>query len=328
MKQTTTHMRGYGLALISAAIISQTGIFVRFLTESHSLAALDLVFWRNIILGATLAALALVTGRPRLGVPFKRLLFLAGYGLVLAIFNAIWTTAVICNGAAVATVLAYCSVGYTALLGTWLFRERLDAPQKLAAGLCLAGCLLVSDALVPEAWRLNALGIVTGILSGLLYAAYSLMGRFAAQRGINAWTTMFHIFSFAALFQLAGILLLGKSIPILSAGPSLLLLPGAGWQAWAWLAAYAVGPTLIGFGLYATSLKHLPAATANIILTLELVFTGLTANLLFGEAFNQTQWAGCILIVAAVLLVNQSLRKREAPLITTLKESENAHEHL
>ncbi len=60
--------------------------------------------------------------------------------------------------------------------------------------------MLVADALKPSAWNANLLGILTGVLAGLLYAVYSLMGRSAAQRGINPWSTLLYTFSFAALF--------------------------------------------------------------------------------------------------------------------------------
>jgi len=315
------------LALMSSAIISQTGIFVRFLTDTYGLAALDLVFWRNALVCASLLCTTTFTGRPRLIVAPKNLLFLAAYGLILAVFNGVWTTAVICSGAAVSTVLAYCSVGYTALLGAWLFDERLNQLQQLAVCLSLAGCLLVSNALVPEAWNGNATGIVTGILSGLLYAGYSLMGREAARRGVNAWTTIFHIFTFAALFQMAAIVLFGEKIPILTAGPGKLLCLNSHPDSWLWLLLYAVGPTLVGFGLYAKSLNYLPAAMANIIVTLELVFTGITAYLLFGETFQLLQWAGCMLIVAAILLLNLSIRKQQKTPPPNAKENCNAYKH-
>ena len=92
--------------------------------------------------------------------------YLVLYGLVLAIFNSLWTLSVALNGAAVSTVLAYCSAGFTALLGWWLLKERLDWGKLLAVALSLGGCVLVSGALDPAAWRVNLLGIITGILSG------------------------------------------------------------------------------------------------------------------------------------------------------------------
>ena len=112
------------------------------------------------------------------------------YGFVLAIFNSLWTLSVALNGASISTVLAYSSAGFTALLGWWFLKERLDWTKLVAVALSLAGCVLVSNALDLEAWTANFVGILTGMLSGLFYAVYSLMGRSASQRSLNPWTTL------------------------------------------------------------------------------------------------------------------------------------------
>jgi drug/metabolite transporter (DMT)-like permease len=44
----------------------------------------------------------------------------------------------------------------------------------------IGGCILVSGALDANARASNLLGIITGILSGLAYAIYTLMGRKAS----------------------------------------------------------------------------------------------------------------------------------------------------
>ena len=79
--------------------------------------------------------------RSLLRVERKHLGYLVMYGFVLAIFNALWTLSVSLNGAAVSTVLAYCSAGFTALLGWWLLKESLGLGQ--AAGSRIVHCWLV-----------------------------------------------------------------------------------------------------------------------------------------------------------------------------------------
>ncbi|MBE0697199.1 MAG: DMT family transporter, partial [Anaerolineaceae bacterium] len=184
--------RGYTIALVAAAFLSTTAIFIRHLTQVYHLPPLVLAFWRDVFVSLTLLpVLGLL--RPRLlRSGRKHLGYLALYGLVLAFFNIFWTLSVALNGAAVATVLVYCSAGFTALLGWWILKERLDWTRLLAVAVCLGGCVLVSGALDPAAWIANLGGILTGLLSGLAYAAYSLMGRSAAQRGLSPWTTLLY----------------------------------------------------------------------------------------------------------------------------------------
>lgn len=307
--------RGYSIALVSAAILSTTAIFIRYLTQTYHLPALVLAFWRDGFVAITLLpALGLL--RPRLlRVERQHLLYLCLYGLLLAIFNALWTLSVALNGAAISTVLVYCSAGFTALLGWRLLKERLDWAKLLAVAICLGGCVLVSEAFDPSAWRANLVGILTGVLSGLGYAIYSLMGRSASQRGLNPWTTLFYTFSFAALFLLSFNLLPGGRLPGAAARPAELLWLGNALTGWGILFLLAAGPTVAGFGLYNVSLVYLPSSVANLILTLEPAFTTLIAYLLLAERMNGVQIGGSLMILAGVVFLRLYEGRREALII-------------
>ena len=295
--------RGYTIAVISALFLSTTAIFIRHLTLTYQLPALVLAFWRDVFVVLTLlAALGLL--RPRLlKVARRHLAYLTGYGLVLAVFNAMWTLSVALNGAAVATVLVYCSAGFTALLGWWLLKERLGWAKLLAVVFSLSGCLLVSGALDSSSWQANLLGIATGVLSGLCYAAYSLLGRSAAQRGLNPWTTLVYTFGFAALFLLAVNLLPGGPLPGAAARPGELFWLGNALEGWGVLFLLAAVPTLAGFGFYNVSLSYLPSSVANLIVTMEPAFTAIFAYILFNERLSAIQLGGGFLIVSGVVLL-------------------------
>ncbi len=295
--------RGYTIALFSAAILSTTAILIRHLTETYHVPPLVLAFWRDGFVALTLLPVLGLLRPLLLRVQRPHLRYLIVYGLVLATFNALWTTAVSLNGAAVSTVLVYCSVGFTALLGRWLLRERLDWAKLAAVALCLGGCVLVSGALDPAAWRTNAVGILTGILSGLCYAIYSLMGRSAAQRGLNPWATLLYTFGFAAVFLLLLNLLPGEFLPGTAVRPAGLLWLGNALAGWGLLFLLAAGPTVVGFGLYNVSLVYLPSSVANLIVTLEPAFTAAIAYFLLGERLNGTQIAGSLLIVVGVIFL-------------------------
>ena len=284
--------RGYSIALLSAIILSTTAIFIRHLTEVYAIPPLVLAFWRDVfVAGGLLLVLVLrflhllLVTRPHLG-------YLAVYGLVLATFNASWTFSVAMTGAAVATVLVYTSATFTAVFGWWLFNERLDAVKISAIGLTLGGCVLVSGAL--DAQTVDAGGVALGILSGLCYAFYSLMGRSASQRGLNTWTTMLHTFTFAALFL--GILVSNTNAPdIFWLGDSA--------EGWSILVLLAVGPTLAGFGTYTLSLSYLPSSIANLVATTEPVFTAIIAYFLLNERLTGVQVSGSILLLFGVALL-------------------------
>jgi drug/metabolite transporter (DMT)-like permease len=295
--------RGYPIALLSAVILSTTAIFIRYLTQTYAIPPLVLAFWRDGLVALTLLpALGLL--RPLLlRVNRRHLRYLIIYGLVLALFNAIWILSVALNGAAISTVLVYSSAAFTVLLGRLFLQERLDWAKMVAVVFSLGGCVFVSGMLDAAAWQLNPIGIATGLLSGLWYAIYSLMGRSAAQRGLNPWTTLFYTFAFATMFLLFFNVLPGDYLPGKASRPAELLWLGDAVYGWVILFLLSAGPTVLGFGLYNVSLSLLPSSIANLILTLEPAFTALIAYLLLGERFTGVQLAGSLLILSGVLLL-------------------------
>ena len=302
-------VRGYPVALLSAAILSTTAIFIRYLTQTYAMPPLLLAFWRDSFVALTLLLVLLGLRRALLSAGRSQIGYLVAYGLALALFNSLWTMSVALNGAAVSTVLAYSSAGFTVLLGWWLLKERLSWAKVVAVVLSLAGCALVSEAIYADAWRTNLVGILTGLLSGLLYAIYSLMGRSAAQRGLNPWTTVLYTFGFATVFLFFFNILplenfLPAGTPPAGAGDLAdFFWLGTAWAGWLILFLLAAGPTLLGFGLYNISLGYLPSSVANLILTLEPLFTAAFAYVLLGERMKAIQIAGGLLIISGIVIL-------------------------
>jgi drug/metabolite transporter (DMT)-like permease len=292
---------GYLIALAGTAIWSTTAIFIRYLTTQYALPPLVLAFWRDLFVAAGLAVGIAIFNRRLLRPDRGHWKFLLVYGFVLSIFNMLWTVAVALTGAAVATVLAYNSPAFTALLSWRLYGERLSRAKILAIMLSLVGCILVSGAYNLAAWQVNPLGIAAGLLAGLAFAVYSIMGRAAAQHNMPTWGTLLHVFSVAAVF-----LLLYQVIPALLPGsqysPNLLALDGSP-TGWVVLVALALGPTIGGYGLYAVSLVYLPASVANLIATLEPTMTAALAYFLLGETFTPPQIIGGILVLLGVVIL-------------------------
>ena len=311
----SSNRRGFLIALISAMVLAFTGILIRLISEDFQLPALVIAFWRDLFVVCCALPLLLLFKLPLLKIRLADLPFLILFGVILAVFNVLWTLAVTLTGAAVATVLVYSSAGFTAILG-WLFlKESLEVKKILVVLLCLGGCVLVSGAVQPEAWQINSVGIVTGLLSGLLYALYSLMGRRGAQKGLNPWTILFYSFLFAAIILLGLNLLPGSHIPGTAERPADLFLLQSAWRGWLLLWVLAAGPTLMGFGLYNVSLSLLPSSTANLILTLEPVLTTLLAFFLLGERLSIIEAVGSALVIAALVILRLGPSK-----IGTLKQ--------
>ncbi len=293
--------KGYLICLVGTAVWSTTAIFIRYLTVTYQLPALVLAFWRDIFVFVALGGVFAVANSQRLRIERQNLRFLVIYGFVLSIFNGLWTVSVSLNGAAVATVLVYSSAAFTALLGWRLFHEQLGLIKILAVLFSLIGCVLVSGAYTPSAWEFNTLGVITGLLSGLAFASYSLMGKASSDRGINSWSALLYTFGFGAVFLFVYNLIPGLN-PSVTPGMDFFWL-GSSLAGWGVLIILAVGPTVGGYGLYTLSLSYLPASVANLIATLEPAMTAGLAYLFLGEDLNGNQLLGSLLIVGGVFML-------------------------
>lgn len=294
--------RGYTIAVISAVILSTTAIFIRYLTLEYPIPPLALSFWRDAIVALTLLVILGVFRPALLPVKKSNLISLIVHGFVLGTFNALWVFSVVLNGAAISTVLVYISAVFTALLDRWLHNEPLNWAKSLAIVLSLTGCVLVSGAADPVAWSTNLGGIITGILSGLFYAIYTMMGHSGIRRGMNAWTIMVYTFGFAGLLLLFINLLPGDIFYTVSFPANIMAL-GNEMTGWIILFLLSAGPTLAGYGLYNVSLGYLPSSVVNLITTSEPVFTALIAYIILGERLNIEQILGSLLILAGVVIL-------------------------
>jgi drug/metabolite transporter (DMT)-like permease len=307
--QTLT--KGYIIAFIGTIIWSSTAVIIRFLTSERQMPPIVLAFWRDLIVCLVFCLVLTFSRRDLLRLPRKHYGYMLLYGLLLAVFNTTWTLSVFYNGAAVSTVLAYSSAAFTAILGWKLLNERLDWVKVLAVSLSLTGCVFVSGANDLAAWQLNPIGIATGLVSGLAFAGYSLMGRQASRAGLASPTVLVYTFGIAAGFLLLFNLI---NIPGYSGIQDLFWL-GSSVSGWLLLVLLAVGPTIGGYGLYTVSLGYLPASVANLVATMEPAFTAVQAYILLGERMTPIQVTGSLIILCGVLFLRWQEGRRPAPVV-------------
>jgi len=296
-------VQGYGAALASAFFLSTTSILIRFLVTRYDIPPLVLASWRNIIALITVLPFLVLFGRHLLGTSRKNIPFLALFGLVLAIFNISWVISVAHNGAAVATVLVYCSPAYTAILGWKWLGERLSIHTWVAIVLSLLGCVFVAKAYDLQVWQTNFLGLMAGLVTGLCYTAYSLMGRIASDRGLSPWTTLVYMFGFVGLYVFItnmGGLMAGSSM----AGSMFWL--GSNAKGWLVLIALGAIPTVAGYGFYNFSLTLLDASVANIVISAEPVFAMIFAYIFLHEIMTPIQLMGAGLLFLGLFVLKFS----------------------
>lgn len=305
MPQSTRTARGFIIALIATVIWSTTAIFISYLNTAYQLPALVLAFWRDLFVSLGMLVGLLIFSRRLLHLDRTHWNFMIIYGLVVALFNSMWTLSVQYNGAAVATVMAFSSPAMTALLSRIVHKETFSGIKVISILLSIAGIIFVSGAYDIATWNLNPLGIIFGLLTGLMFAIYNLQGKAAADRHINSWTALLHSFAWATVFLF--FFNIGNDL-FISGKPPLadMLWLGDSISGWGILFFLGVVPTLGGFGLYTLSLRYLSPTTANLIATLEPAFTAVWAYLFLSEILTGAQLIGSLLVLVSVMLLRFS----------------------
>ncbi len=282
--------RGYTLAVLAAALWATLGLFGKFLYR-YPVDPITVVTLRAIIAAFTLGV-GLALYRPswlriaRNDVPFFILYGVVGVALnYTSFFLALkWTTVT------TAVVLLYT---YPALVvvGAMLFlKEPADRPKLLALLLTLVGCLLVAQGYDLAALRFNLPGVLCGLGAGATMAGYSLLGKWGVGR-YPGWTVVFYAITFGAIA-----LTLWGGMGLASA----LNYP---WPAWILIVGLAWGPTLLAYSLFTLALNYIEAGRASITATLEPMLAAGLAYTLLGERMALPQWAGAVMILMGVLVL-------------------------
>jgi O-acetylserine/cysteine efflux transporter len=202
--------------------------------------------------------------------------------------------------ASLASVLMQTQVFFTALFGFVLLRERASRP--LQAGLVLAALGLAcfgANYLAPGASSATtALGFALNLGSAAMWAASNIVARKAQQASAGFDPLAFVVWS--SLVPIVPFVLLSLW---LDPAASRWRWTGAGWGGWAAVGYLGWIATVAAYGMWTGLLKRHPANRVAPF-SLGVPVVGLTAGMLvLGEAVTPWQWAGIVLVVAALACV-------------------------
>jgi len=268
--------------------------FTAILGKLISLPALALVWWRMLLVVATLALLPRVWRGLR-SLPPRLVLAYAGIGTLVALHWLTFYGAIkLANASVAATCIALAPV-FTAVIEPWA-AHRPFRMRELALGVAvLPGVALVVGG-VPDGMRL---GVAVGALSALLVAIFGSFNKRLVEHADPLTVTAVELGAGTlALTALAPLLAL--ALPNMDGG--LLTLPGL--RDGTLLLVLALGCTLLPFALALVALRHLSAYTVQLATNLEPVYAIVLAALLLGEQRELTPlfYLGVAVILGAVFL--------------------------
>ena len=195
-------------------------------------------------------------------------------------------------GVGLAILLQYLApsliVVWGALRGT---RVRATTIVAIAGALIGIGLLVSNLATSATTASRRPLDWVVGFGSALSFAFYVVFSK----RGLRRYppqTVLFYTFLIAGIFW------------AVITPPWRIAAAGYSPDLWVMFAALGVFSTLVPFFLFNSGLKHLSAAEAGIIASLEPVIAVLSAAIFLGEGLGALQWLGAVLVLVAATLAS------------------------
>ncbi len=291
---------GYALAATAATLWALNGSLARFLLDDH-LPAARLAELRSVFTFVAIAA-ALAIARPRLlRVQRQDLGRFALFGIVgLAGVNVFYFGAIARLQIGVALTIQYLG---PVLLLVWLklvHRRSLPGSLWSAAALSVIGCFFVVGAYHPG--DLNGVGIAMAFGSTVTFAIYLFASEKLGQR-YRPGTTLAWGFGLSSLFWVITQPVWSFPTAALSSPRNMLF------------ALYViVGGTLIPFACMVAATRHLPAARAGVVATLEPVLGALLAWPIQDQRLAPLQIAGGLLVIGAIVWVQSQRPQLDAEL--------------
>lgn len=265
------------------------GVFSRPLTAA-GLSAVQITFVRSLIVLIGMGIFLLCKDRSLFRIAWKDLWMFLGSGIIsIVFFNICYFLTIEQATLAAASVLLYTAPCFVLLMSAVFFREKITVQKLIALVLAFGGCVLVSGF---TGGQMSGLAVLTGICSGIGYAAYSIFGT-VAMRKYHFFTFIFYSFVFAC----AGLIPFSsvtEAALILKSSPAALTL-GIG---------LGVVSTLLPYILYTGGLRNMEAGKASVLAFAEPMVATIAGILIFKEKLHLQNALGILMIFLAILLLN------------------------
>lgn len=286
----------YLYIIIGASFWGIIGVFVTRLYE-QGFTPTQVVSIRALAAAFFLIVYVSFKNRKLLHIKISDSRYFIGTGIVSIVFfnwcmfNAIQETSV-----SISAILLYTAPAFVTIFSRIWFHESLT-PRKISALLItFVGCSFVIGILPNTSDSISLYGFILGLGSGFFYALYSIFGKFALKKYDSLTVTVYtFIFAAVAITPFSG---LTSVLPLF-----------ANMEVWLYILGLGFLSTMLAYILYTKGLTAVESSRASIIATVEPVIAALSSFLLFHETLNSWQYVGIILVIAAVIIVQEPANK-------------------
>jgi len=289
-KSIKTPSRGYFFVIFAAVLWAVSGSSAKFLFNS-GITPFQLVQLRITIAVMGLFLWILLRNPSLLKIDRRDILYFAMFGTFgMGALQFTYLFAISKINVAAAILLQYMAPSFIAVHAVVFARDKLSLPTIMALLGATFGCYLVVGAYNLDVLAMNIAGIVSGILSAISFAWYSIHGEYGMRR-YNPLTVLFYALLFAALMW-----------NILHRPLEAFFHPYNVVQ-WEWIMYIGVMGTLVPFGLYLEGVNLIRATRASITATLEPITAGVISFIFLNEILEPLQIIGGLLVIASIIIL-------------------------
>lgn len=298
MEKSRPTLRAERLAILALLAGAVTIGFAPILVRLSELGPTATAGYRFLLAVPLYWAIAAVAPQPAADQSWtvRDFLLVALAGASLAADMGAWHFSIHMTTVANATVLPNVAPVFVVIGGWLIFRERVTGTFLIGLIAAMIGVFVLTEASFALG-RAQFVGDLLGLLTALFYAVYQMSIMRLRQR-----------FSTIAIMARAIPVSAVSIVPFAAAsGDALAASTLAGWSV---LVALAAGPQVLGHGLIAWALAHLPVAFASVTLLAQPVTAAIIAWILFDERIGGQQAIAGAAILAGIAVARRGSMRR------------------
>ncbi len=281
------------LPLLSGVCFGSIGIFIRLFSEA-GFNNMAILATRNAISAVLLFLFMFIYDRNLLKCRVRDLPVLLGGGFIgMTLTNVFYNIAVLNLSLGFAGVLIGLSPVYVVFIAAFLFREKITKRKLFGMILAIIGVIMVSG-VIDSGVTFTALGLATGLLSGLFYGMTSIFTKISIGRGYNGLTITFYAVLITAITT-APFANWDQVAEYTAAAPAAHIML---------MIAHALIGAALPYLMLNVSLRFIEAGKASILTSSEPVAAMLFGAFVYGEKLTVISVAGMAIAVTAFGIIS------------------------
>lgn len=279
------------LVIMAGMLWGTISIFINTL-DKYGLNSMEMGVLRTSVCVILLFFIILFYKPSLFKIHLKDIWMFIGTGLLsLVFFNYCYFSTILNSSASVAVSLLYTSPVWVMLFSSVLFKEKLTAQKRIAIPITVLGCALTTG-IIGTGGALTSRVILTGLLSGIGYALYSIFGRYATEK-YSSLTITFYTF----LFAFFGFLFFTKPTELVQKAT-------ADSKVIIFSLLISIVCSFLPYIFYTVGLNNMETSVAAILVAVEPLVGCIISVTVFNDNMSPTKIAGIVLILLSIVILN------------------------